>query len=259
MASFTYDAINAQGVLLTRRDPRGRPHRRQGAAARARPAAAGAEGAPGQRSRRGRTTFKKVKPQLAPDLLAPARHDDRVRRERRAGVRDARAADRRQVPARDHRRDPLRRRSRDDPVQGVRAASEGLQPPVRGDDRVRRVVGNPRHRARPRSRSRSRRRPQIKRRVKSAMVYPLVVLTFATLVLIFMLMFIVPVFVKVFDQLHGQLPKPTQIVVTMSNVLRSWWCLIFPVIGAVDLRPPRAASRRSAAAASGTGSSSASR
>ena len=42
---------------------------------------------------------------------------------------------------------------------------------------------------------------QLKRRVKSAMVYPIVVMTFATLVLIFMLMFIVPVFQKVFDEL----------------------------------------------------------
>ena len=43
----------------------------------------------------------------------------------------------------------------------------------------------------------------IKRRVKSAMVYPTVVLTFASLVLVFMLLFIVPVFVKVFDSLNG--------------------------------------------------------
>ena len=78
---------------------------------------------------------------------------------------------------------------------------------------------------------------QIKRRVKWAMVYPLVVLTFATLVLIFMLMFIVPVFVKVFDQLHGDLPKPTQMIVNMSNILRAWWCMIFPAIGVVDLGP----------------------
>src|SRR5262245_2864623 len=72
---------------------------------------------------------------------------------------------------------------------------------------------------------------QIKRRVKSAMVYPLVVLTFATLILIFMLMFIIPVFVKVFDQLNGDLPKPTQFIVNLSNLLRAWWFVIFPAIG----------------------------
>ena len=40
----------------------------------------------------------------------------------------------------------------------------------------------------------------LRRRVKSAMVYPLVVMTFASLVLTFMLMFIIPVFQNVFDR-----------------------------------------------------------
>ena len=73
---------------------------------------------------------------------------------------------------------------------------------------------------------------QIKRRVKGAMVYPAVVITFAFLVLTFMLLFIVPVFVNVFDQLNGELPKPTQIVMHMSDALRHWWFVIFPAIGA---------------------------
>src|SRR6266516_218373 len=72
---------------------------------------------------------------------------------------------------------------------------------------------------------------QIKRRVKGAMVYPAVVLSFATLVLIFMLLFIVPVFQKVFEQLGGQLPTPTRIVMGASDLLRHWWFLIFPAIG----------------------------
>ena len=53
----------------------------------------------------------------------------------------------------------------------------------------------------------------IRRRVKSAMVYPTMVLIFATLVLIGMLMFLVPVFVKIFAPLNGQLPTLTQYVV----------------------------------------------
>ncbi len=74
---------------------------------------------------------------------------------------------------------------------------------------------------------------QIKRRVKGAMVYPAVVLTFATLVLIFMLLFIVPVFVKVFASLNGSLPRPTLIVMGMSNALRHYWFIIFPIIAAI--------------------------
>src|SRR5207253_8105533 len=61
---------------------------------------------------------------------------------------------------------------------------------------------------------------QIKRRVKGAMLYPTMVLIFATLVLVGMLMFLVPVFVKIFAQLGGQLPTLTMYVVRASNLLR---------------------------------------
>ncbi|TML16549.1 MAG: type II secretion system F family protein [Actinobacteria bacterium] len=73
---------------------------------------------------------------------------------------------------------------------------------------------------------------QIKRRVKGAMLYPTMVLTFATLVLIGLLMFLVPVFVHIFGQLGGQLPTLTQYVVSASNVLRHKYYIIFPVLGA---------------------------
>jgi type IV pilus assembly protein PilC len=45
-----------------------------------------------------------------------------------------------------------------------------------------------------------------------------------------MLLFIIPVFVKVFDQLNGNLPMLTQFVMHMSNALRNWWFVIFPAI-----------------------------
>jgi type IV pilus assembly protein PilC len=70
----------------------------------------------------------------------------------------------------------------------------------------------------------------LKRRVKSAMVYPTVVLSFASLVLVFMLLFIIPVFQKVFDDLGGELPAPTKIVIAMSKALRGYWFIIFPLI-----------------------------
>src|SRR5215212_1534629 len=81
---------------------------------------------------------------------------------------------------------------------------------------------------------------QIKRRVKGAMVYPAVVITFASLVLIFMLLFIVPVFADVFKDLGGQLPKPTQIVMGASNILRHWWFIIFPLLIATGFSLRRA-------------------
>jgi type IV pilus assembly protein PilC len=72
---------------------------------------------------------------------------------------------------------------------------------------------------------------KIKRRVKGAMMYPTMVLIFATLVLIGMLMFLVPIFVKIFDQLGGELPVLTQYVLKASNALRGYWFIIFPVWG----------------------------
>jgi type IV pilus assembly protein PilC len=72
---------------------------------------------------------------------------------------------------------------------------------------------------------------KIKRRVKGAMMYPLMVMSFATLVLIGMLMFLVPVFVGIFEQLGGDLPKLTQIVVGGSNILKGYFYIVFPVIG----------------------------
>jgi type IV pilus assembly protein PilC len=72
---------------------------------------------------------------------------------------------------------------------------------------------------------------KIKRRVKGAMIYPTVVLAFATLVLIGMLMFLVPVFVKIFDTLGGELPVLTQWVVKASDLLRDRWYIVFPLIG----------------------------
>jgi type IV pilus assembly protein PilC len=70
---------------------------------------------------------------------------------------------------------------------------------------------------------------KLKRRVKGAMVYPTVVFTFATLVLIAMLMFIVPIFAKIFTELHGQLPLLTRIVLGASGILRHQWYIVFPL------------------------------
>jgi type IV pilus assembly protein PilC len=74
---------------------------------------------------------------------------------------------------------------------------------------------------------------QIKRRVKGAMIYPTMVLIFATLVLIGMLLFLVPIFVDIFASLQGELPALTQYVVNASNFLRNEWMFFFPSVGAV--------------------------
>jgi type IV pilus assembly protein PilC len=73
----------------------------------------------------------------------------------------------------------------------------------------------------------------LKRRVKGAMVYPTMVISFAFLVLIAMLLFIVPIFQKLYKQFNGSLPKLTQIMIDASTLLRSYWFIIFPAIALI--------------------------
>jgi type IV pilus assembly protein PilC len=67
----------------------------------------------------------------------------------------------------------------------------------------------------------------LRRQIKSAMVYPTVVLTFAVLVLLGLVTFIVPVFVGIFKQFGGDLPVMTQFTVALSNLVKAYWWLLF--------------------------------
>jgi len=74
---------------------------------------------------------------------------------------------------------------------------------------------------------------ELRRRVKSAMTYPVVVLCMVTLILVAMLVFIVPQFQSIYAQLHGTLPLPTKILMTVSKTLRTYWYMWFLGIGAL--------------------------
>ncbi|MBT1679136.1 type II secretion system F family protein [Curtobacterium aurantiacum] len=56
--------------------------------------------------------------------------------------------------------------------------------------------------------------------IKSAMTYPVVVLVMSLVAVAIMLIFIVPIFQDMFSSLGGTLPLPTQILVTLSHVMR---------------------------------------
>jgi len=63
---------------------------------------------------------------------------------------------------------------------------------------------------------------KLRRQVKSAMVYPAVVITFAMLVLVALVAFIVPVFASVFKQNGAKLPGLTRMTVGLSDVFRHY-------------------------------------
>jgi len=68
---------------------------------------------------------------------------------------------------------------------------------------------------------------KLARRVKGAMVYPAIVLTVAIGVVAVLLVFVVPTFEKMFKDMGGALPGPTQFLVDVSNALRSSWYIYF--------------------------------
>jgi type IV pilus assembly protein PilC len=73
----------------------------------------------------------------------------------------------------------------------------------------------------------------LKRQVRSAMIYPTLVIVFAIGVMMALVAFLVPVFVGVFKQFGGSLPVPTQISVAASHVVTKEWWLMFLVTGVV--------------------------
>jgi len=67
----------------------------------------------------------------------------------------------------------------------------------------------------------------LRRQVKSAMMYPMVVLFFALAVMAAMLTFVVPTFVGVFKDFGGELPKLTRMTMAASDAFKTYWYLIF--------------------------------
>lgn len=63
----------------------------------------------------------------------------------------------------------------------------------------------------------------LKRNVKSAFAYPLVVGVMCLLIVIYLIVFVIPVFSKVYQQLHVDLPGPTQALLALSVLIREWW------------------------------------
>ena len=70
---------------------------------------------------------------------------------------------------------------------------------------------------------------KLKSQVKGAMTYPIVTLIIAAVVLGVILVFVIPVFEEMFADFGGELPVPTQIVVKMSEVVKSK--ILYIIIG----------------------------
>jgi type IV pilus assembly protein PilC len=74
----------------------------------------------------------------------------------------------------------------------------------------------------------------LRRQVRGAMIYPILVISFALIVLLALVTFLIPVFQGVFKQFGGNLPTLTQFMVDFSAIIRhQWYLVLFSVVGMV--------------------------
>lgn len=66
---------------------------------------------------------------------------------------------------------------------------------------------------------------KLKSAVKSALIYPVSVISIAGLVVGALLKFVVPIFANMFASMSVDLPLPTKIVIGLSNFVKDWWWL----------------------------------
>lgn len=77
---------------------------------------------------------------------------------------------------------------------------------------------------------------KLTKKVKSAMTYPIAVIGLAVALVNVLLIFVIPVFADMFKDFGAKLPAPTQMLIDLSNFLKTWWWAIaLGVYGAYTL------------------------
>ncbi|MFC1594480.1 type II secretion system F family protein [Candidatus Omnitrophota bacterium] len=79
----------------------------------------------------------------------------------------------------------------------------------------------------------------LKRKIRSAMIYPSIVISFAVIITGVLMIKVVPTFESIFDMLQGQLPIPTQILIAISNLFRKWFLYMVGVVILVSVGASR--------------------
>jgi len=74
---------------------------------------------------------------------------------------------------------------------------------------------------------------RLRAKVKSAMMYPTVVICVALIISTGLVVFIVPQFANMFAGFGAELPKPTQMLLDISNFIRDYWYVVLATIAAV--------------------------
>ncbi len=70
----------------------------------------------------------------------------------------------------------------------------------------------------------------LKDHIVSVMVYPIILTVTGGISIIILLTFVLPKFSTIFAELGGSIPLPTQILLTFSNTLKSYWWIVLSLI-----------------------------
>ncbi len=81
---------------------------------------------------------------------------------------------------------------------------------------------------------------ELRETVKSALVYPSILVVVAALSLVVLLMFVVPQFKQLFADLGAALPLPTQIVIGIGDTFRNYWWVLAALIASAAALVARA-------------------
>lgn len=69
----------------------------------------------------------------------------------------------------------------------------------------------------------------LKGKVKSAMVYPIAIVSIAVIVIVFLMIFVIPSFATMFEGAGAALPLPTQIVMSASTYTKKYIIFVIPL------------------------------
>ena len=71
---------------------------------------------------------------------------------------------------------------------------------------------------------------RLRGKVKSAMMYPSVVMTVALIICTCLIIWVVPVFAGMFDGFGAELPKPTQALMNVSDFVKAYWYIVITAV-----------------------------
>jgi type IV pilus assembly protein PilC len=72
---------------------------------------------------------------------------------------------------------------------------------------------------------------RLRKKIKSAMTYPVIVISIAFLITTFLIVRVVPIFGEIFKDFGAKLPAPTQFLIDLSDFIRAQWYFMILGIG----------------------------